>query len=266
MSVGGPEAHFLLTNSSTTAIEFTASLGSYWTTEGEVVPKCARNRALLDPDVVQKFVFYLRPEVDTISKGVIPANGWVHRAFPLIPWLLPCKIPFGIALKLDQGTRIVEGEVSLDGKHLPYFDAKMPEEELTTEFLIERTPQRDHLTLRILAQNDSPKPVTLKISDRQIECTGGSRADWSVVYPVLQGLDSGLVNLREEGGWIAFVFSIRLFDQEAVENCEGWVEVSTHYSGEVGWLKPVKRVKFNLSPKGYNSPALHGIDSAEDLP
>jgi hypothetical protein len=236
-----PEVNVLLQNKTQQSVEFSMSLQE---PPDESRPMCTRRAESLPKTLPQHTTLRDTPE----SFGRIPARGWTHRAIlPTGPYFrAPCEIKLLVRFP---------GSTIADIRTLVHVPESQPAPIVASDSLprlnagivVERDMYERHVLVRLLVRNDGHVGEQISISDREIRCNEGSRADWSTEYPVPQGQGIGPASVDPDS-WTVLVSAARLINGESFDECEGTLAISRMTPRGLELWKPIS---FGLLPSGY---------------
>jgi hypothetical protein len=248
-----PEAHLLIRNRTSVPLVFTLELGGI--TGGPKV-ECAGAR-VPEPDFLTRFHYWNGVSFGD-SRGLIPPNGWTHRSILLgeqgmIP---PCHVPYRLRIENDSGEGIstIDGEIQV-GVQGPPVRGDATGEDVAWEVMVEQHKlYPDRLVARIAVENRTDHGVVVEIDRRTLTCEGSGGASWAAHHGVVQGEDSGPVQIDAKGVGV-FVAAIETWDLDDPAECTVGADIVLDTRSG---LKRLKRIEFDLSPSGFLDAATRG--------
>lgn len=252
---GRPEIHFVIRNPSLSWATYT--LAPVLFING--VEVCESRPGSRDADVVAQH--------GVLLAGDIPPRSWGHRAL-VGKWI---GIGFGCDLKVDVWVASDSQEykqrltvpvrsggaawVRMGRANRPKVATSVQVDSVEVESThqldipgLVRSPSSQvvPLVVTVLAESHDQQPMALAIVDRGIHCKSG-RARWSLMSPVLQGLESGPAAVPGKS-WAAFTHAVELLTPPDRTSCEVWFDVA--YLNDVREWQELSRVSSSLKPVG----------------
>jgi hypothetical protein len=250
--VGAPEAHVLLKNLTDERIDFDVRFRlREMRCSGPIQHLVELNPRSRMGNYFRTFVGWHRTE----GAGVLLPKGWAHRSTFLFleTASLPCEVPFKIALDAPH-SRIIDGIVVVKEGPPARALVNTKASDVSLDVVVEadegdpRAP-----TVRLLVRNLATRSVQVEATERGTTCAQGARAGWAPIRGVLQGENTGPLDLGP-GGWGVLIDVVRVGDVEDLAHCTGWITIEgTDERGAV----LIDRIEFPLLPTGkYGRPLI----------
>ncbi len=242
-----PELHLLLRNAESVPIEFLLEWGSGEHKDGV---RCETDLSSLDRSFTWRFSRWsgISPP---LSRGVVPANGWAHRALLLgsMGLVPPCEIDYHLTLSKDgeRTYKVLSGTIAVGGRTRPERGSVSPDR-IDSEAMFERDEiHRDQLVARILLRNKEPHEVELLVTDRRVSC-GDNALSWALHRGAVQGEDVGPVSIPA-AGWAVLAMALRTaISGPLPDRCELAVELSADTGSEI---QPLEWVRLRPEITGF---------------